>query len=420
MKEISGYTLEKFKAANGQPIQVAVGENGWGYATQEKWAEAISLPDSRKVQFFSTLPYHAQVLEREHVGGHWRATIQGKEVFRWHVVEEAMEAFYHANTKYRGMSSPPFGEREAFDFFHRIRLLKHWGRDLQEQAIANRIRKTAAPVKDDVSALADVISRSIGPHLDNHRQRLEDHEERISKIEDDSKQRKDPDEFITVREACLELCHDPEQLVSGKRNLQNITGELLAKRGADKGLPRAYRPSGSSAITRVNTWRRSEVHDAVKEAVKLRDDLPLFMSSDERRASSSHLGPRYEYDIFLSYSTKDELRADQLRQIVQGAAFKCFMASRSLSPGRKWAEEIRKALQNSYEVCVLCTPESLSSQWVLTECGAAWVLGRPMVPVLFRVAPSQLPDRLREMQAVDFVDFSDYVAHLKGRRTASN
>jgi hypothetical protein len=276
MKEINSYTLEKFQGIKGQPIQVAVDDRGWVYATPEKWAEAICLPDARRVQFFSTLPWHAQTLEDEHAGGQWRATIQGKEVYRWHVIEEAMEAFYHAHTRYRGMSSPPLGERPSFDFFHRIRLLKHWGRDLQEQAIANRIRKTAAPARDDVSALADAISRSIGPHLGEHRQRIENHEGRISKLEEESKAKRDPDEFITVKEACLELCSDPDQLVSGKRNLQNVAGEILAKRGADKGLPRAYRPSGSSAITQVSTWRRSELYEAVEEAIKSRDDMPLF------------------------------------------------------------------------------------------------------------------------------------------------
>jgi hypothetical protein len=96
-----------------------------------------------------------------------------------------------------------------------------------------------------------------------------------TKLEEESKTKKDPEEFIIVREACLELCADPEQLVSGKRNLQNMAGELLAKRGADKGFPRACRPSGSSAITQVNTWRRSQLYEAIEEALKLRE-LPLF------------------------------------------------------------------------------------------------------------------------------------------------
>jgi hypothetical protein len=277
MMEINNYTLEKFQGSKGQPIQVAVDDRGWVYATPEKWAEAISLPESRKMWFFSMLPWHAQVLEGEHAGGHWRATIQSKEVYRWHVIEEVIEAFYYENSQYRGKTSPPLGERPSFDFFHRIRLLKHWGRNLQEQAIANRIRKSTAPVKDDVSALADAISRSIGPHLGDHKQRLEDHEGRISKLEE-TNTKKDPDEFITVREACMELCSDPEQLVQGKRNLQNMVGEILSKRGADKGLPRAHRPSGSSVITQVNTWRRSQLYEAVEEALKLRDNMPLFQS----------------------------------------------------------------------------------------------------------------------------------------------
>jgi hypothetical protein len=77
------------------------------------------------------------------------------------------------------------------------------------------------------------------------------------------------------------------------------------------------------------------------------------------------------------------------------------MASKILSPGDDFAEEIRNALEGSREVWLLMSPKSINSEWVISEWGAAWVLQRRIVPILHRCAPESLPDRLKKLHYID-------------------
>jgi TIR domain len=61
---------------------------------------------------------------------------------------------------------------------------------------------------------------------------------------------------------------------------------------------------------------------------------------------------------------------------------------------------------------LLVSPTSLKSDWVLTEWGAAWALGKKIVPILHRCSPEQLPDRIRRLQCVDFYKYSELIARI--------
>lgn len=81
-----------------------------------------------------------------------------------------------------------------------------------------------------------------------------------------------------------------------------------------------------------------------------------------------------------------------------------------------WDEVIRQGLLNSRELAVLATRESLESEWVKTEWGAAWVLGRMITPIVFRLDPRDLPDLLRQRQWIDYHRFEEFLRALKDRR----
>ena len=58
----------------------------------------------------------------------------------------------------------------------------------------------------------------------------------------------------------------------------------------------------------------------------------------------------------------------------------------------------RQGLLNSRDLAVLATPQSLESEWVKTEWGAAWVLGRTITPIILQLDPRNLPERLKQCQ----------------------
>jgi hypothetical protein len=126
-------------------------------------------------------------------------------------------------------------------------------------------------------------------------------------------------------------------------------------------------------------------------------------------------GSRYAYDIFISYSSKDQNKADEFQRAAKRKGLRCFLAPRQLGGGDKWTETIRKALLSSREMCILASKTALTSEWVTTEWGAAWALRRRLTPILLGSKPRLLPDRLKQFQAVDFCDIQRYLQAAKKR-----
>ena len=106
-----------------------------------------------------------------------------------------------------------------------------------------------------------------------------------------------------------------------------------------------------------------------------------------------------EFDVFISYAAGDSPIADELRNDLEKNGLKCFMAEKDIQVATEWQESIRTALVGSKRVLVLLTPRSISRPWVLMETGAAWALGKALIPALSHVAAKELLDPLRRYQA---------------------
>jgi hypothetical protein len=119
------------------------------------------------------------------------------------------------------------------------------------------------------------------------------------------------------------------------------------------------------------------------------------------------------YDVFISYSISNAAEASELEATLNKSGLTCFLAEKSVLPGEVFDERIRDALLESKVVCFLATPDSLGSEWVVTEWGAAWALAKPLIPVLLRCAPKDLPDRLRKHDCVDFHRVSDLLKAIR-------
>ena len=135
----------------------------------------------------------------------------------------------------------------------------------------------------------------------------------------------------------------------------------------------------------------------------------LIKALDERGRHPS------QYDVFLSYATPDESIAAKIRDALGAKGLQCFMSAKELAGGDNFSDVICNALRNSREVCVLFTPHSVKSEWVLTEWGAAWALKKRIVPIIHRTDIDSLPDRLQSLQAIDFSDLSVFVKQVRDR-----
>jgi hypothetical protein len=124
---------------------------------------------------------------------------------------------------------------------------------------------------------------------------------------------------------------------------------------------------------------------------------------------------QYAHALFLSFSSLNRAEAREIEKCGREMGLRIFMDKKAIQPGVIWEEAIRQGLLNSRELAVLATPESLKSEWVMTEWGAAWVLGRPITPIILRLNPRDLPGCLKQREWVDYHEYEDFLNVLQGR-----
>ena len=151
----------------------------------------------------------------------------------------------------------------------------------------------------------------------------------------------------------------------------------------------------------------------LKLSPRKRDELDAWrkVQMEEHFREQIHK-TRYTYDVFLSYARTDSSEAENLHNKIETAGRKVFMAPKVLKPGDDFAEEIRMALIGSRELWLLVSPSSSSSEWVISEWGAAWALGKRIIPILHRCPPESLPQRLQKLQCIDLHRIDELIRSL--------
>lgn len=105
------------------------------------------------------------------------------------------------------------------------------------------------------------------------------------------------------------------------------------------------------------------------------------------------------HDIFFSYSHEDKQIASELEVRLTNAGFSCFMSEKHLAVTAAWQGEIRDRIKASEYILLLITPRSKNSKWVLLEAGAAWILGKKLIPLLQFCSIDDLSEPIKASQA---------------------
>jgi len=134
----------------------------------------------------------------------------------------------------------------------------------------------------------------------------------------------------------------------------------------------------------------------------------------EEQIRKARKDEKFNYDVFLSYASKDNQEALKIYEAIEKTGRKAFLSEKQIKPGDDFAEEIRQALQGSKELWLLVSPESVKSEWVISEWGAAWVLDKKIIPILHRCDVDSLPDRLRKLHCIDYYKFDELIKNTFG------
>jgi len=99
------------------------------------------------------------------------------------------------------------------------------------------------------------------------------------------------------------------------------------------------------------------------------------------------------HDVFISHSTKDKAVSDAVCAALESAGIRCWIAPRDVRPGRSFAGEITRAIQQSKAMVLIFSAHSNNSEQVLREVQLA--VAAHLHIVQFRIEDVVLNDDLQ-------------------------
>ena len=152
------------------------------------------------------------------------------------------------------------------------------------------------------------------------------------------------------------------------------------------------------------------------EAIRSNQEPALVQSVVGPGSPTASTGSVAKYDLFVSYSHDDQARADKIEAEAKARGLNVFVSLAALESGVDQEQAIREALFQSAEVCLLATPNSLISDWVTCEYGAAWFMYKRITSLLHGITGAQLPQRLQRYVWREFDERGAYLDEVAKRR----
>ncbi|MFN0110843.1 MAG: TIR domain-containing protein [Blastocatellia bacterium] len=119
----------------------------------------------------------------------------------------------------------------------------------------------------------------------------------------------------------------------------------------------------------------------------------------------------YKYQLFISYTEADRKWAEQLYRRLQDRSVKVFFAHESIAPGEKITLQVSDALDTSYKVAMVMSPDYFARPWPRAEWSSALMKDpenrdRRLIPLLR--CECDIPDLLADLKAIDFTNNDDF------------
>ena len=113
-------------------------------------------------------------------------------------------------------------------------------------------------------------------------------------------------------------------------------------------------------------------------------------------------------DVFLSYSEKDRVLMDRLRQALMREGLTTWINRTDIQVGGDFETSINKGIEEASRMVYLISPDSLASKYCQQELDYARQLNKQIIPLLMRPVDLDLvSDDLRAIQFINFVNKDD-------------
>ena len=132
------------------------------------------------------------------------------------------------------------------------------------------------------------------------------------------------------------------------------------------------------------------------------------------RVLSNFIGHSYMSDIFISYARADSNKAQILAEALQRQGWSVW-CDLNITPGKNYAQIIKKELDDAKCVIVLWSNKSVESAWVIDEASEAVKRG-VLVPALIEDVEIPPGNGFGQIQTVSLVDWDGDVSHTEFNR----
>lgn len=109
--------------------------------------------------------------------------------------------------------------------------------------------------------------------------------------------------------------------------------------------------------------------------------------------------------IFISYSRKDSAYAELLSDLLQEKGYDTWTwaawTDKKVNIGENWREVIESQLKNANVVVSLVSSDYFNSEFSLIELGAAYGLGKKIVPILLSGNANDIPFVFKKFRMLD-------------------
>ncbi|MCI0697801.1 toll/interleukin-1 receptor domain-containing protein [candidate division KSB1 bacterium] len=122
--------------------------------------------------------------------------------------------------------------------------------------------------------------------------------------------------------------------------------------------------------------------------------------------------------IFLSSTRNDWDLARDLARRLRGMGLHVFTDEKVEEPGEELVQLLQRRLRTSDEVIFLLTQNSIASEKIMFEIGAALSLRKKITPIIVGVDADKLPPMIKHLPHVRYAEVTDYLAKLKKRNGA--
>lgn len=129
----------------------------------------------------------------------------------------------------------------------------------------------------------------------------------------------------------------------------------------------------------------AEFEEDIREFLDKADELLVLFTPwalVQEYLWSKTMTEKSDYNIFLSYSSKDQPWVSEFVATLKEAGVKAWFDVSDLAPGERWQEKIQKALRDSEILVVILSQNSIASPWTFFELGAAVADQKRIIPIV--------------------------------------